>query len=667
VATKGDDAAMNLLLVGIALFLVAGLMAIPLPQRQKGMAFVILAAFAQIFILPSVLKILLGSSSLNLVVAFSGPIGNAALRVDPLAAFFIFFISIGGLLAGIYSLGYMKLYQQDSRVSFSTYYFFMGLLVSAMLLVVIVQNSLLFLIVWEIMSLASFFLVSFEHHKEEVRKAGLNYLIAMQIGAAALLVAFGWSMVLTGELDFNALVALNPATATFIFILLFIGFGTKAGFVPLHTWLPLAHPAAPTAVSAIMSGVMIKTGIYGILRTILIIGVPRAWLAYLVFGIALLSGIYGIMHAIAQCDLKKLLAYSSIENIGIIGMGIGVGMLGLVNGQEMIVIAGFLGALLHVFNHFTFKSLLFYGVGIIYSKTHTRDIEKLGGLVHWLPYTTPLFLIGSLAISGLPLFNGFISEFAIYFGMVKSLSVDWVGQNFAAVVGIAGLAFIGVMAVLCFTKAFSISFLGSSRTERHETLCEASGMMLVPMLVLAVFIILIGLFTPVVLPLLSGVVKQFLREASFAAWNEILELFIKINHALLVFGGLIVFFIGLRWLLLRHRTVTIFKTWDCGYQAENSRIQYTASSFAFSFLGLVSGLVPQKKLLVRPQALFPAQAEFTSQSDDLAEYWLIRPVIRFLHYILHLLSWIQSGRTQQYILYGLIFLIILVIWVIGVR
>ncbi len=658
---------MSSLFAGVALFFVAGLLAIFLPQRWQGIGYVIFAAAAQIFLLPAVTKILLGSPALSWTLTFAGPIGTASFRGDPLAAFFIFFISIGGLLAGVYSLGYMKLYQHEGRASFTTYYFFMGLLVTAMLLVVLVQNALLFLIVWEIMSLASFFLVSFEHRKEAVRQAGLYYLIAMQVGVAALLAAFGWSSVLTGDLDFNALRTLEPVTATYIFLLFFIGFGTKAGFVPLHTWLPLAHPAAPTAVSAIMSGIMIKTGIYGILRMILLLGVPGHWLAYLVFGIALLAGILGVMHAIAQHDLKILLAYHSIENIGIIGMGIGVGMLGIIYHQEILVVAGFLGALLHVFNHFTFKSLLFYGVGIIYSKTHTREIEKLGGLVHRMPYTAALFLLGSLAISGLPLFSGFISEFAIYFGMVKSLAVNVVALNFTAGIGLAGLAFIGVMALLCFTKVFSVSFLGNARTNWPEPPTEASATMLAPMIVLALFILLVGIGTPLILPLLSGVVQQFLPTASFAAGDEMAGLFLKINRALLIFGGLMVFFFGVRWLLLRRRTVTIFKTWDCGYQAESSRIQYTASSFASSFLDLVSGFVPRRKQIGRPQEVFPARAQFESHSRDLAEKWLIQPIISWLQYFLRLLTWIQSGRTQQYILYGLVFLIILVIWIIGVR
>ncbi|MFH1008696.1 MAG: proton-conducting transporter membrane subunit [Candidatus Latescibacterota bacterium] len=658
---------MNLLLIGVALFFAAGLVAIPLPQKRKGIAYVSFAASAQIFILPLVIKALLGSPTLNLSVHFSGPIGDVTLLLDPLAAFFMFFISLGGLLAGIYSLGYMKMYQDSDRHSLSTYYFFMGLLVVAMLLVVIVQNALFFLIVWEIMSLASFFLVSFEHQKEEVRKAGLYYLIAMQIGAAALLVAFGWSTVLTGSMDFGALSTLSPAAATFVFILFFIGFGTKAGFVPLHTWLPLAHPAAPTAVSAMMSGVMIKTGIYGILRIILIIGVPSPWLAYLVFGIALLSGLLGVIHAIAQHDLKKLLAYHSIENIGIIGLGIGVGMLGIISGRALIAVAGFLGALLHVFNHFTFKSLLFYGAGIIYSKTHTRNIDQLGGLVRVLPYTAALFLIGSLAISGLPLLSGFVSEFAVYFGMAQSLSEHNIYLNVTAGIGLAGLALIGTMAALCFTKVFSICFLGNPRTSWQGTPSEASSTMLAPMIVLASFIVFIGLFTPLILPFLSGVVKQFCHESFYPAWNEILDIFLEINGALLIFGGLILFFIGLRWMLLRNKTVALFKTWDCGYQAQSSRIQYTASSFACSFLRLAANIVPQKKHIVRPQGLFPTQALYESHSDDLIARWMIRPLVGLLHYFLGLLSWIQSGHTQQYILYGLVFLVMLVIWVIGVR
>lgn len=661
---------MIMLLTGVGLFFLGGLLAIPVKKQWGAIVFIIFTAAAQLFILPPVIKILTGGLALQKSFHFSGPIGSAWLRVDPLSSFFILIISIGGLLAAFYSAGYMKMYRDDARYSISSYNFFMGLLITAMLLVVMIQNALLFLIAWEIMSLASFFLVSFEHHKDEVRKAGLYYLVAMQIGAAFLLTAFGWCAINTGSLDFEAfrnLSVAGPSAAAIIFMLFFIGFGTKAGFVPLHTWLPLAHPAAPTAVSAIMSGVMIKTGIYGILRLLLIFGVPSPWLAWFVFAIALLTGLLGILNAIARQDLKIKLAFSSIENIGIIGLGVGVGMLGLVFENQMVALAGFLGALLHIFNHFTFKSLLFFGAGIVYSKTHTRNIEKLGGLARYLPITTALFLIGSLAISGLPLFNGFISEFAIYFGLVKGLNTSAGALHLGAIIGLGGLAFIGAMAALCFTQIFGICFLGSPRSILNNKLTEASSVMLAPMFVLAFLILLAGLLTPLVLPLFRHVVQQFLPFFADTVWFELYHIYVRLNMAALILGSLILFFTGLRWLLLRGKSVTTFKTWDCGYQAESSRLQYTASSFAASFVEIGSALVPNQSNLESSRELFPSAAQFSSQSGDVTEQSLIRPSLSLLQKALHRFAWIQSGKTQQYILYGLIFLLILIIWIIGVH
>jgi hydrogenase-4 component B len=598
-------------------------------------------------------------------VTFSYPIVKAFLRLDPLAAFFALIIGLGGLLAAIYSLGYMKIYR-DGPYSPPLYYFFMGLLVAAMLLVVTAQNALLFLIVWEIMSLASFFLVSFEHHKEEVRRVGLYYLIAMQVGAAFLLTAFAWVTTLANSLDFadlGSILGAPGSISTCLFLLFLIGFGCKAGLLPLHTWLPLAHPAAPTGVSALMSGVMIKTGIYGILRIITIGGVPNITLAYLVFGVALVSGIFGVMNAIVQHDLKKLLAYHSIENIGIIGIGIGLGMLGIAYRQDAIALCGFLGGLLHVFNHFTFKSLLFYGAGVVYTKTHTRDIEKLGGLIHYLPVTAILFLIASLAISGLPLFSGFISEFAIYTGLVRSLAPGSAIFHVAVACGLAGLAFIGILALLCFTKVFSVCFLGLPRVPPEEKLAEGSVFMLTPMIVLGVIIVIIGLFPLLALPLLKNVVGQFVPRVAPAGWENIMALFGRLSLALIVLGGLILFFVALRRLLLRGKEVTIFKTWDCGYQVASSRMSYTGSSFAAPLMYLIAPFIPQHIKAKRPRGLFPRDAHYESHHDDFIAFYLVNPLISSIRWLMAMFTWMQSGRTQQYILYGLVFLIILIIWI----
>ncbi len=656
------------LLIGIFLIVFGGVGAIFSTQRYKGWFFLAGTSAAQFFILPTVFPVLSSGKLLSMIWHFSQPIGDVSVMVDGLSAFFLLIISLSGILAALYSIGYMKMYQKNPLYSLGGFYFFMGILVTAMMLVVMVQNALLFLVFWEIMSLSSFFLVNFENDKAAVRRASLYYFIAMQVGVAFLMTGFGWASLLAGSMNFSAfsqIAQMDKTAASVIFLLLFIGFGTKAGFIPMHSWLPRAHPAAPSGVSAMMSGIMIKTGIYGILRLILLIGVPAPWLAYFVFFIGLATGILGVMNAIAQHDLKSLLAFHSIENIGIIGIGIGMGMIGMVTKSPFIIVCGFLGAILHVFNHFTFKSLLFLSAGAVYSQTHTRDIEKLGGLIHTMPYTAGLFLLGSLAISGLPLFNGFISEFALYSGMIHGMAVDHLIINLVMLIGMAGLAFIGVMAVICFTKVFGIVFQGSPRSEIDPKPTEVSTAFLLPMWVLAGLILLVGLGAPLILPLLNHTIQLFVPAADSLALLS--GTYVQLSKVLWLLAGLIFFFTGIRWLLLRGKTVTVFKTWDCGYQATSPRLQYTASSFADSFLELAGKIVPRNKHLSRPQGLFPLSAHYESHSEDVLEQWLIRPLVVFLQRCLLLFSWIQSGRTQRYILYGLIFLTVIIVWIIGVR
>jgi formate hydrogenlyase subunit 3/multisubunit Na+/H+ antiporter MnhD subunit len=660
---------MNFFFTGTLLLFIGGITTIFVKEKYKALVFLIFAASAQIFILPGVFNVLIYGNILETQLQFTEPIGISFIRLDPLAAIFVLIISIGALLTAVYSIAYMKMYS-GKKAELSTYYLFLGIMISSMLLVVTVQNAILFLIVWEIMSVSSFFLVSFENIKEDVCKSGIYYLIAMQIGAAFLITAFGWITALSGSLDFysfRGVLSSSNGISILLFLLFFIGFGTKAGFIPMHTWLPKAHPAAPTGVSALMSGVMIKTGIYGIFRIILLSGTPDIKLSYFVLIISLVTGIYGVSNAIAQHDLKKLLAYHSIENIGIIGMGIGTGMLGLAYNQPAIALFGFLGAILHVFNHFTFKSLLFYGAGIAYQKTGTRNIEKLGGLIKTLPVTSSLFLLGSIAICGLPLFNGFISEFAIYLGMAKGFAIDNLTINIAAVIGISGLALIGIMAVLCFTKVFGICFLGTPRTAYNENFSEKSFSFISPMLLLSVLIILIGMMPGIVLPLLNSVMNQFVRINLTTEFNSIVSLYRSISLSLLLFASIVLLFLLLRHLLLRNRNVVKFKTWDCGYQAASSRIQYTGSSYAQPFLQLIAELVPQKFIVEKEPVLFPKEASFESHSHDFSERFLIQPIIKLLDKFLNYFSWIQSGQMQQYIIYGLIFLFSILIWIWGTK
>lgn len=659
---------MTQFMLGLVLFGTGGVASLFVSHRWKGPVFAVFAAAAQFFLLPLYWHVLSTGTGFAAQVALSYPFGAVWLRIDPLAAFFALIIALGGLLAALYSAGYMKLYERR-RYSQSSYYVFMGGLITAMSLVVTVQNAPAFIVVWELMSLFSFFLVNFEHDKEQVSRAALYYLIAMQVGAAFLIVAFSWSFLIAGNTDFESFRSIlggRSLVSLMLLVSFLIGFSFKAGLVPFHTWLPLAHPAAPTGVSAVMSGVMIKTGIYGILRILLLSGAPPVPLAYTFFFAAALTGLFGIMNAAAQSDMKKLLAYSSMENIGIIGMGIGMGMLGLAYGSAPLTVIGLGGGLLHVFNHFSFKSLLFYGAGSVYFHTHTRNIEKMGGLGRSLPVTAALFLLGSLAICGLPPFNGFISEFLLYLGMLQGVLADNAALDVALMIGVFSLSFIGVMAVLVFTRAFSMIFLGKQRTPILTSSVSEQPLLALPSMISALFIVGIGVAAAAVLPLLHRVVAQFLpnETETLVAVSASLQ---PVMRAFWILCALIAGLLLFRFLLLHRRNVSTFKTWDCGWQTDSGRLQYTASSYSSSFLRLVGVLVPQKRRLDQPDALFPQKASFETTAQDLVEQTAVQPLTRAIDAFLGLFAWIQSGRTQQYILYGLIFLVILVIWIIGVR
>ena len=659
---------MEYLLFGILIIFIGGIISVFSKERYKGIVFFFFTLVLQFLILPAVFKVLIYGGQLESVLYFPEPIGTAYLRLDPLTAVFALIISFGSLVFSMYSIEYMKMYS-GKRQELSSYYFFSGLLITSMLFLIVSQNAILFLIIWEVMSISSFFLVSFENNKIEVQKAGIYYLVAMQIGAAFLITAFAFTSASSGSLDFNSfknVLSDSNGFSILMFVLFFVGFGTKAGFVPMHTWLPRAHPAAPTGVSALMSGVMIKTGIYGILRIILLIDSPDYRLSYGIVIISLLTAVYGIANAIAQQDVKKLLAYSSIENIGIIGLGIGIGMLGLSYNNPVIAILGFLGAILHIVNHFIFKNLLFFGAGIVYSKIHTRNIEKLGGLVKILPYTTYLLLIGFLAISGMPLFNGFIGEFAIYLGMIEGFSVSNLMLNITFIVTFAGLAFIGAMATLCFTKVYGICFLGLTRSEYKTDISKESIWYKIPLMMLTILILVIGLLPAIVLPLFYRTVQQFLRVDIAVEFANIMQLYKWISFSMMGLIVLISFFFLLRYLLLLNKTVTSFKTWDCGYQAQSSRLQYTGSSYVQPFLQLIAELVPQKIKLDKEPVLFPKDGFFRSDNQDLSERFIIRPAIIYISRFFSMFAWIQSGRMQQYILYGLIFLVLLLFWIFWV-
>jgi hydrogenase-4 component B len=662
---------MELFWIGIGLTMAGGVAALALSTRLAGRAYAALATAGGGAVLAASARVLLGGGTERAVAHPSAFLGAVPVVLDPLAAFFTLAIALTSLLGTWYGVGYLRPHAPGGVTPGGrTHFFFLALLTVSMLLVAVVQHAVAFLIVWELMSLASFFLVVTEHEQAETVDAGFNYLVAMHVGVACLVAGFLFLGLRAGSLEFGAFPALFATPgfpAAGIFLLLFAGFGIKAGFVPLHTWLPRAHPAAPSHVSGIMSGIMIKTGIYGILRCLTWLGTPSVELSLAVLGLAAASAVLGVVYAIAQHDLKRLLAYHSVENIGIIGLGIGTGMLGLAYGRPMIALLGFAGAILHVLNHSIFKALLFYGAGAIYRCLHTRDIERMGGLARPMPLTTGLFMVGSAAICGLPPFNGFVSEFLIYAGAFSGVVTPRVPLVLVSALVMAALALVGVLALVCFTKVCGVALLGLPRQPLPEGTSDPGGWMKTPMGVLAVLALLIGVFPQAALRLVLPAARQLCGGLALPPRLQFVELLGNVSLAALLLLGLAGALLGLRAWLLRGRPVERTRTWDCGYQAGTPRMQYTASSFAAPVLELVNPVLALETRLEASAGFFPRRASFRTLPGNIFEAWLIKPAIRQIHRFLERFTWIQSGSTQRYLLYGLVFLVATLIWMLGAQ
>ncbi len=650
---------MIIFFTSIILFVFSGLAQILFKEKYKAIIFTLFSGLATVLgLIPTTIALFQNKTFFN-TVNFNGLIGNVDFVLDPLSAFFVLVILVISFLAIIYSRKYLEPYNKK----LSAHYFFLGLFIPAMILVVTVQNILFFLICWEIMSLSSFFLLLFDSEKKEVRQTAINYLITMQIGVLFLFIGFILLNLNTGSLDFASF---QGHISNTIFIFLLAGFGIKAGFVPFHTWLPKAHPIAPSHISAVMSGVMIKTGIYGILRMLTFIESPSLLLSYLVLFIGVASAFFGILYAITQRDYKRMLAYSSIENIGLITISLGFAMLGSSYHNHLMAGLGFLGVFAHILNHSIFKPLLFLSAGSVLSKTHTADSEHLGGLIKTMPYTASLFLIGSLAISALPPFNGFISEFFIYLAMLNGISTDNHFLFPILIISIGVLAFVGAMVLIAFTNMFSSIFLGKSRsekalkTEQGSPISDSALGMLIPIGILAVFSLLIGLFPQYFMQIVINSVNTFLTTPlNFP--TQILSNISMFNLALLITIGVILL---VRKLLLKNKTVTIHKTWACGYDKPNSKMQYSNYSFSRPFLGFLTPFFIRELDFKGIKELFPKATHFKSKTIDIFEYYLIRPIINFDKFIIQKFYWVQSGNVQKYLLYGLIFLLLVIIWVV---
>jgi hydrogenase-4 component B len=588
------------------------------------------------------------------------------LIIDCLSSFFILTITFTIITGMLYAQGYLrKDKHHPAAVLVSVHYFSLIWLYFSMIFLCIVRDGLGFLIGWELMTLSSFLLVIYRASDKEVMLAGTNYLIQMHIGFIFLLTAFLLIQSRTGILGFSGLSRFSALQSARVPIFLFfISFGIKAGFVPFHSWLPEAHPAAPSHVSGIMSGVMIKMGIYGILRVITYMKGDFLAPGITMLAIALISSVYGVMQAIMQHDLKRLLAWHSIENIGIIGIGIGIGLIGQAKGLLVLAFLGYTGAILHVLNHSLFKSLLFYTTGSVYLATGRKIINQLGGLIKKMPWTAILFLIAAIAICGLPPFNGFISEFLIFSGLFTGLKSSDPAFVIIFLISIIGLAFTGGLALFCFTKAFGITFLGSQRSKYTDEPSDPSAATLLPQLLIAFIIILIG-----ILPLFFVKWCGIIIHSSFGliipqetqGFSLVTLKGIQIGSISFILISGMVFLI--RKYALRNRKTEKGPTWACGYTAINSKMQYTATSFASEYAKLSKPIIYQVKeyYSIKHEKLFPSERKFAIHAYDNIQRKLISIPATFITSLFRRMAVLQTGKMQNYIMYALIFLLICLI------
>jgi formate hydrogenlyase subunit 3/multisubunit Na+/H+ antiporter MnhD subunit len=589
--------------------------------------------------------------------------GDIPIRIDALSAWFILIINFTCINGALYGIGYMKSYSEQ-KANLTLHWILFLMFQSSMLWVCVIQHSVGFLIAWEIMSVSSFLLVIFEHNNKKTLKAGINYLVQMHISVAMLTAAFIWAYCATGSFDFISIshfFSLNPNI--WLFLLFFIGFGIKAGFIPFHSWLPHAHPAAPSHISGVMSGVIVKLGIYGIFRMITFLKQDFLIIGEAILTLSVLSGLYGILNAAVHRDFKRMLAYCTIENIGIIGSGIGMGLIGMGTGNSFLIVFGFAGALLHTLNHSLFKSLLFFCAGSIYQQTHTRDMEKLGGLLKRMPQTGILFLLGALAIGGLPPFNGFVSEFILYIGYLEGIKSLDIANSTLMIFSLASLALIGGISILTFTKSFGTIFLGNARTHLDHQPREVTTVMLIPQYLILTVMISIGLFPQLYFITVLKTIIPFLPSATLSTITNfipMIDIVASVGKNSLIFMGVVMLIYLMRRAITRNRPVTTNATWGCGYTAQTPRIQYTGKSFSKTLGKLFSFVtIEQKKYEeIEPKEIFPLERRHSSHYIDFFENKIINGLMKKLVYSMNYFQFVQNGKTQAYVLYGVFFILL---------
>ncbi len=578
---------------------------------------------------------------------------GAHFRIDALAAFFLAVVNLGGASASLFAIGYGQHEKSPGRVLP-----FYAAFLAGMNLVVLADDAFTFLLSWEFMSLSSWALVMAHHHDPENRHAGYVYIVMASFGTLSLLLGFGLLAGGSGGYSFDAMRSAPTALSGLVLILAILGAGSKAGLVPLHVWLPLAHPAAPSHVSALMSGVMTKVAVYGFIRIVFdLAGPPAWWWSILIIPLAGITCVLGVLSALMQHDLKRLLAYHTVENIGIIYIGLGLALAFSAHHMPAAAALAMTAALLHVLNHSIFKSLLFFGSGAVLTATGERDMEKLGGLIHGMPLTAFTFLVGCMAISALPPLNGFVSEWLVFQAILLSPDVpSWGIKLFVPAVG-AMLALSAALAAACFVKAFGVTFLGRPRTIVASGAQEVDRWSLAAMFVFASLCLLIGIIPAPIIDALAPAVKMLVAARmpiqSAEPWLSI----VPIAESRSSYNGLLVFvFITIATLAaieiihrFASRAVRRGPAWDCGFPDSSPATQYTAGGFAQPIRRVFSAVFDASEQVVMPPPGDTGTARLTIRLRDLAWETIYAPVGNAVWFTADRLSHLQFLTIRKYL------------------
>lgn len=593
------------------LLLGAGLAAGLRSNRARGLAALVTQAMAMLLVLVSIVPILSGGPSLEVIWPWPAPIDRIAFRLDALGAFFLAWSLPMTLLGTLYAVGYLRPYFAAGRNG-GPHFALLNLTSLSFVLIYSVQNALVFLLGWEIAAVAAWLLVIWDYRNQKIRFAGFNYLVSTHVGLFVLVAAFMLLHSDTSSMDFaefGTYLSQHPAGQGTLFLLLGISFALKSAFFPFHTWLPRAHSAAPAHVSALMSGVIHKAGLFAFVRFTLLAGRPEAWMGWSVLIFGAVSAVFGVLYTATQRDLKRMLGYSSTENVGIVAMGFGVGMLGWAWSKPALATLGFGAGLLHILNHAFFKCALFYAAGAIYRAAHTIDLERLGGLARRLPRTAVCFLIGSLAMCALPPFNGFISEFLVYSGLLSGAAPTTEG-DVVLVCAAAVLAFVGAVGALSTTRAFGLAFLGVARDPMVHVGEDAPRSMAIPMAIHGVGILVLGLYPTLALQLIEPVLQLFHFDVGGAAPTDLAKVLSPMVWACRGLAIVLAILMFVAW--RRRATARQSVTWGCGYTAGSARMQYTGSSFSAQLSTLFRPALPVVTREHLPTEPFPLHASHLS-------------------------------------------------------